>query len=288
MTVTWTCVPLSVTVQWSLPLVTRWPLASVIVSQPGTTQHCTDVPSSAQVVELSTGLRETSKCPAKKALAESVTYGSQDLSTFNKVLEGSFSGHCETWRWQLCQAVINGPKLHFNTKYNSTRCQLSDTREPHSKYFSSLSPLYGCRAVSEYYSYYKWCSAVQWGVHTAASIATSTWCQLCKWKLLRPTDTISVTPIMYGPGDRSRRTLLYVTSTHFVPMSPVSWCGCVCPAAVLITPDIVQCCDQMLRVRGCWANSITCAATTSCVNNNIKCKHCIGYPFDNRISTIHI
>ena len=77
-------------------------------------------------------------------------------------------------------------------------------------------------------------------------------------------------------------------STHFVPMSPVSWCGCVCPAAVLITPDIVQCCDQMLRVRGCWANSVTCAATTSCVNNNIKCKHCIGYPFDNRISTIHI
>ena len=42
-TVTWTCVPLSVTVQWSLPLVTRWPLASVIVSQPGTTQHCTQL-----------------------------------------------------------------------------------------------------------------------------------------------------------------------------------------------------------------------------------------------------
>ena len=225
MTATWTCVPLSVTVQWSLPLVTRWPLASVIVSQPGTTQHCTQ--HCTQLCPGSRAVNRTSrnfKVPSKEGTCYKCYIWFTGPFNIRKVLEGSFSGHCETWRWQLCQAVINGPKLHFNTKYNSTRCQLSDTREPHSKYFSSLSPLYGCRAVSEYYSYYKWCSAVQWGVHTAASIATSTWCRLCKWKLLRPTDTISMTPIMYGPGDRSRRTLYPHTLSRCPPCPGVTVC----------------------------------------------------------------
>ena len=88
-------------------------------------------------------------------------------------------------------------------------------------------------------------------------------------------------------GGPEQENLLYVSHLRTLPLcrSPVPWCDCVCPAAVLITPDIVQREDQMLRVRGCCANSVTCAATTSCVNNNIKCKYCSGYPFDNMIST---